>query len=401
VAGPLAGVKVLEIASIVLGPLAGQYLGDLGADVIKIEPPEGDLTRVQGPRRSDHMSAFFLTCNRNKRSVVLDLKTPEAREILHTLVKGTDVVIHSIRTQAARKIGLTYQSLSQLNPKLILCHVKGFSDDGEYAGKPAYDDIIQGLSGLASLQASVAGEPRYVPSVIPDKLTGVHAAMAVIAALYHRLATGHGQEINVPMFETMTYFNMIEHLWGGVFEPRQSLGYPAIAKAARRPFKTSDGYLAFLPHTDAHWRRFLTSIERTDLIDDPQFRSFAARQENWKAVWDFVRDEIAKRSSAEWISLLKDDDLPIAIVNSLEDLLDDPHLDSIGFWSIQQHSSEGTLRMPRNPLDMRGSPPDIHRLPPQLGEHTEEVLHEFGCSEEQIRNSTEKVRGNVADQAVG
>jgi crotonobetainyl-CoA:carnitine CoA-transferase CaiB-like acyl-CoA transferase len=315
------------------------------------------------------------------------------------LVKGSDVVIHSIRTQAAKKIGLTYTALSKIKSDIILCHVKGFADNGDYAGRPAYDDIIQGLSGLAALQRSVGGEPRYVPAILADKLTGVHAAFAIMGALYHRLATGRGQEINVPMFETMVYFNMIEHLWGAAFEPHEGkLGYPTIAQATRRPFKTRDGYLSFLPHTDAHWRRFLTSIGRPEMIDDPRFTTFAARQVNYDVVWTFVKAQLATRTSSEWITLLKDDDLPIAVVNSLEDLLEDPHLKSTGFWSLYNHSTEGQLRLPRNPLDLSDSPTNIRRLPPRLGEHTEEVLREFGCSEKQIRDSAKQVRIDAHSQ---
>ena len=215
--GPLDGITVVECASVVAGPLAAQYLGDMGADVIKIEPPRGDLTRGVGPRRAESLGSFFLTNNRNKRSVVLDLKVPEAREVLCDIVSGADVLLHSMRTPAAEALGLAYHDLAPRNPRLVHCHVQGFADDGAYGGKPAYDDIIQSLSGLASLQTVVTGEPRYLPAIVADKVTAVHAAYAVVLALFHRERTGVGQAVTVPMFETMAGFNTAEHMWGQTF----------------------------------------------------------------------------------------------------------------------------------------------------------------------------------------
>lgn len=379
--GPLTGIKIVELASIVLGPLAGQYLGDMGADIIKIEAPEGDVTRVQGPRRSDKMSALFLSCNRNKRSVVLDLRQPEGQAAMAELLKGADVFIHSIRDKAARKSKLDYESVRKINGDIVYCHVKGFSDEGAYAGKPAYDDIIQGLSGLAALQTAIGGEPRYIPAILADKLTGVHAAYAVALALYHKLATGRGQRVDVPMFETMASFNAIEHLWGGSFEPFEGeCGYPTIANATRRPFRTKDGYLAFLPHTDPHWERFLTAIDRTDLLADQRFATFRGRQANADVIWTMVKEELVKRTSKEWLDLLGELDVPIAFVNSIRDLVDDPHLKSVNFWTLHEHPTEGALRMSGLPVTLSDSPASIRRMPPRLGEHTEEVLREHDCS---------------------
>jgi crotonobetainyl-CoA:carnitine CoA-transferase CaiB-like acyl-CoA transferase len=206
-AGPLEGVKVLDLSSVVLGPMTAQYLGDMGADVIKVEAPEGDITRSIGSRRSEGMGALFLANNRNKRSVVLDLKRPAGQAALWRLAAGCDVLLHSIRTSSAERIGLAYAPLAALNSGLVYCHVKGFSDAGVYAGRAAYDDIVQALSGLAMLQTIAAGEPRYVPSIIADKVTAVHAAYAIVLALFHRARTGRGQEVVVPMLETMVAFN--------------------------------------------------------------------------------------------------------------------------------------------------------------------------------------------------
>ena len=377
--GPLEGLKVVELASIVLGPMAGQYLGDMGAEVVKVETPEGDLTRSIGPQRSPKMAAFFLCCNRNKRSIVADLKTPQGLDVVRRLIAQSDVFIHSIRTQAIERLGFDYATLHKTHPRLVYCHVKGFSDIGEYAGKPAYDDVVQALCGLASMQAVVGGEPRYVPTVIADKISSVHAAYAIALALLFRERTGRGQEVQVPMFETMVAFNSIEHLWGATFEPQNGpLGYQTLIKGVRRPYKTKDGYLAILPYTDAHWQRFFASIGRSELMADPRFATFAARQTHFEAVWAELRHCLESRTTAEWLQLLKTEDIPHASVNSLEDLVHDPHLEGIGFWELRAHPSEGWLRMPQNPIQMSESPPSIRRMPPRLGEHTLEIMRELG-----------------------
>jgi len=330
--GPLHGITVLDLSSVVLGPMAGQYLGDMGADVIKIEGPEGDVTRAIGPRRSQAMGSLFLANNRNKRSVVLDLKTADGQAALHKLAAGSDVLLHSIRASAAARIGLAYPGLAAVNPRLVYCHVRGFQDDGPYGGRPAYDDIVQALSGLAMLQTIAAGEPRYLPLLIADKVSAVHAAYAVALALFHRERTGQGQEVGVPMLETMVAFNMHEHLGGSVFEPTIGrMGYEPIRQGMRRPFRTRDGHLCLLPYTDPHWLRFLELVARPDLAADPAFASQHGRQANVGRVWEEVGRLVALRSNAEWTALLEGTDIPHAALNDLEDLLDDPHLAATGF----------------------------------------------------------------------
>lgn len=377
--GALEGIRVLDLATMIVGPMAVQALGDMGADVIKVEPLEGDLTRRIGPRHSPDMGAFFLGSNRNKRSICLDLKQPAAQAVLERLVRESDVVLHSIRTDAARRLGLDYERLRALQPSIILCHVKGFSDEGPYAGKPAYDDVAQATSGLAALQSVVSGEPRYVPSILADKITGLQAAFAVATALVHRARTGEGQEISVPMFETMVAFNMIEHQWGESFvPPLAGMGYPPVSTAARRPFKTADGYLCVLPYNDAQWTRFCAAIGDPVLTEDPRYNNHAARQSDQTGFWNEVGRQVAKKTTAEWTALLTAADVPFGRVNSLNDLLEDPHLKATGFWEEREHPSEGLLRMPRNPIDMPASPTGVHRMPPHLGEHTAEVLGELG-----------------------
>lgn len=385
--GPLDGIKILDLSTVILGPMCAQYLGDMGADVIKVESPEGDVTRTIGFRRSDGMGAMFLATNRNKRSIVLDLKTTEGQRALQRLASSADVLLHSIRSSAASRIGLDYDALAAANPRLIYCHVRGFQDDGPYGGRPAYDDVIQALSGLAMLQSVPAGQPRYVPSIIADKITAVHAAYAITLALFHRERTGRGQQVGVPMMETMVAFNMMEHLGGAVFEPMIGrMGYDPVRQGKRRPFATSDGYLCLMPYTDRHWARFFDLSGRADLAADPGFATNRGRQADPGRVWDELGREVARRSSAEWTALLDGTDIPHAVLNDLEDLLDDPHLTATSFWQKLEHPTEGALRLPVNPIAMSDSPPSIRRLPPRLGEHTEAVLREHGFAPDAIRH---------------
>ena len=386
---PLEGIRVLEIASMIFGPLAGQYLGDMGADVIKLEPPEGDLTRSIGPRRSPRMGSFFLTSNRNKRSIVVDLKMTEGKEILQSLASKTDVLLHSMRTPAANRLGLDYASLSQQHQRLIYCHVAGYGDDGLYAGRPAYDDIIQAASGLATLQTVIAGQPRFIPTIIADKISGLHAAYAIMAALMQRSQTGLGQQVDVSMFEAMAAFNMMEHQWGHAFEPPIGpMGYEPVSTAARRPYKTLDGFLALLPYNDLHWNRFFELAGESQIMQDPRFATFAARQKNVQLVWNEIEKQIARKTNAQWLELLTPEDIPFSVVNSLEDLVNDPHLKSVDFWQIHQHPSEGSLRMARVPIQMSGARTDFKRLQPLLGEHSKEILQELGFDDSRISHWT-------------
>jgi crotonobetainyl-CoA:carnitine CoA-transferase CaiB-like acyl-CoA transferase len=389
--GPLQGVRLLDLTSVVLGPMAAQYLGDMGADVIKIEPPEGDITRSIGSKRSKGMGALFLANNRNKRSVVLDLKKPDAQAVLRTMAAQSDIILHSIRTSSAARIGLSYANLSAQNLRLVYCHVTGFSDEGPYAGRPAYDDIVQSLSGLATLQTIAAGEPRYVPSIIADKITAVHAAYAIMLALFDRTRTGRGQEVKLPMLETMVAFNSAEHLGGYVFEPPVgSMGYGPVRQGMRRPFKTKDGYLCVLPYTDANWHSFFEIIARPDLKADPKFGTQAGRQANLEVVYTELANQLTTKTNDEWEPLLAAADIPHAKVNELEDLLHDPHLEAVGFWRMVEHPTEGTLRLPANPIQLSASPASIRLPPPVLGQHTAEVLREFGYDDAAIERLTKR-----------
>lgn len=377
--GALEGVKVLDLSSVVLGPLASQMLADMGADVIKVEAPQGDLARSVGPARHKSMSSLYLSCNRNKRSLVLDLKQPAARDVLDTLVRGSDVLVHSVRTDAATRIGIDAARLLELNPRLVSAHVKGFSDEGPYAGLPAFDDIIQAASGLAQLQSIYTGEPRYMPALVADKTTALYAAYAIVTALFHRERSGQGQAVDVPMFETMTAFNMVEHLWGHTFQPPiDDMVYGSIRSGVRKPFRTADGYIALVPYTDAQWLRFFEVVGRPELREDERFATLAARVRNHTVVFGELERATGTRTTAEWVAAFRQADIPAMPIQTLQQLPDDPQLKASGLWHDAEHPTEGTLRFPGVPFTLSATPGGVQRLAPSLGEHTDEVLGEFG-----------------------
>ena len=385
--GPLDGVRVLELTSVVLGPWACQILGDMGAEIIKIEPPTGDTNRNLGPSRvHKDMSALYLTCNRNKRDLVLDLKQEAGREVLLRLTRRADVLVHNFRPQAMERLGLDYEKIKAVNPKIIYCATYGYSEKGPYGTKGALDDSIQAASGIAMLQAMVEGEPRYLPTIICDKTTALTVVYAVTAALFHRERTGEGQAIEVPMFETMVSYVMAEHLWGQAFEPPLGpAGYSRIMSLHRRPYKTKDGYLAVLPYWDNHWKTFCEVAGRLDLLADPRFKDMATRLANIDDTYTETGKTIATKTTAEWVTIFDKTNVPAMVVNTLDGLVeDDPHLKATGFFELHEHPTEGTLRLPKFPATFSKTPADIRRLPPRLGEHSEEILKEVGYSESEI-----------------
>ena len=384
-AGPLSGVRVLDLTSVVLGPYATQMLGDLGADIIKIEAPEGDTTRYTGPRRHADMASLFMGINRNKRSIVLDLKQASARAALLRLVDTADVFVHNIRPQKLEKLGLGPDTLLARQPRLIYAGIHGWREDGPYSGRPAYDDIIQGLCGIAGLMDKLTGEPRYAPTILADKTCGLMAAQAILAALYHREKTGRGQFIEIPMFETMVSFVMVEHLHGRTFVPEEGpLGYARVLAPWRRPYRTADGYVCMLAYTDAQWRRFWDVLGRPEMMQDPRFVDMAARSRNIDEVYRLAGEQLDSRTTAEWIALFDQLEIPAGPVNSLEQVMDDPHLDAIGFFRRMQHPTEGEVVMPDVPVRFAETPAAIGRLPPRLGEHGREILQEIGMRTDEI-----------------
>ena len=364
----------------------------MGADVIKIEAPGGDVFRHVTPQRHAGMSHAFLNLNRNKRSVVLDAKREFDRTALLALIARADVFVSNVRPQALARLGLDYPRLREASPRLIYCGCYAYSEAGPYAGRPGVDDTIQAASSLAWFQGGAGGSdegdgseggapPRYVKSIIADKVSAMWVAQAIAMALYARERSGLGQAIEVPMFEGMVAFMMVEHLAGRSFVPPAGpAGYKRITTDMRKPFRTRDGYLAVVPYTNAQWQTFFALANRPDLATDPRFAEPTERSRNIAALYALVETILALRSSAEWIALLEAADLPFAPVNSVDDLLVDPHLKAVGFWHSMEHPTEGTLTMPGIPVRYSATPGSIRRPPPALGEHTAEVLAELGLA---------------------
>jgi crotonobetainyl-CoA:carnitine CoA-transferase CaiB-like acyl-CoA transferase len=387
--GPLAGVRVIDLTTVVLGPFATQTLGDLGADVIKIESPDGDNCRWIGPSRNKGMGAYFAMLNRNKRSVMLDLKQSAARDALLRLIDTADVFVHNMRLGAADRLGLSYAALSARNPKLVYACASGFRKGSSKQEHPAFDDLIQGMSGLAALNAGADGAPRYVPSVVVDKLTGQMLASMIGMALFHRERTGQGQEVHVPMLETTLSFLLIEHMWGmALNQPELGMGYPRMLTPHRRPYATKDGYISVIAVSDNHWRRLFEAIGRAALIDDPRFETIAARSDNVDALYAVLAEGVRERTTAEWLEILGQLDIPCGPANTLTDLLDDPYLQETGFFQHMKHPNDGDVTITAIPAHFSESPPSVRRLWPALGEHTEEVLRELGCDQQQINEVT-------------
>src|SRR5574339_285632 len=384
--GPLAGVRILDLTTVVMGPYATQILGDFGADVIKVEPLEGDVIRQAWPFRNSGMGAIFLNLNRNKRSVALDLKNPEALEACLALAKNADVLVYNIRPQAMARLGLSYEEVKKQNPKIIYVGCFGYSQRGPYAAKAAYDDMIQGASGLPwLLQKQGAAEPRYAPMIVADRSVGQQVASAVSAALYAREKTGKGQRVDVPMWEHLLQIVLSDHLGGYTFDPQHGEpGYLRILTPDRRPYQTKDGYVCALIYNDKQWKSFADIIGKPELMQRPEFASHDARSQNYKSAYAMVAEEMLKRSTAFWLEALEKGDIPVQRMNTIDDIVDDPHLNAIGYLRKVEHPSEGRIRMLEVPSEWSDTKPEYRRHAPRLGEHTREVLGEAGLDQAAI-----------------
>lgn len=383
--GPFDGLKVVDLTTVVVGPYASQLLADMGADVVKVEAPDGDLTRLTGPSRNPGMTANYMQINRNKRAMTLDLKTEAGAEAMRRLLETADVFVHNMRPEPLTRLGFDYDSVKSLNPGLVYCNIWGFGMDGRYAGRPAFDDIIQGVSGLVALEGYGGKPARYVPMLIADKLTGVMAAYAMAAALFHKLKTGEGQMVETPMFESMTSFAMIEHLAGAAFEPHLGpVGSERHAKPMRFPMETADGHVCILATSDRHWRGLTEAAGRPELQTDPRFDNRPNRLANRQELIDAMGEMVKTKTTAEWVRLLADAGVPCMQINSLDDVVADPHLADVGFFPEFDHPSEGRIRLMAPPMRLSKTPPTIRRLPPRFGEHTAEVLAELGYDDRQI-----------------
>ena len=384
--GPLAGIKILDLTSVVMGPFATQILGDMGAEIIKVEAPAGDNMRWVGPMKNPGMGHIHMHLNRNKRSLVLDLKTPDGIDAIKRLISQSDALIYNVRPQAMARLGLGYEAVKALNPRLVYVGAYGFSERGSYAGRPAYDDLIQGAAGVASLSLEQGSDvPRYAPVTLGDRSVGLQTVIATIGALFHAQRTGLGQSVDVTMFESLAQFVLGDHMGGKTFEPPiGDAGYARLIAPHRRPYGTRDGYLCVLIYNDKHWRNFFDAIGRSDLMNDPRFCDHTSRAANIRDVYQFVADIMLTRTTAEWQALLEKADIPNTPMHNMNSLIDDPHLNASGFFPLYEHPTEGTVRTTAPVGEWSETPLSIRRLAPQLGEHSREILHELGYDEIKI-----------------
>ena len=384
--GPLAGMTILDLTTVLMGPYATQILADMGADVIKVESPEGDIVRQLGPGRTPGMGGMFLNANRGKRSIVIDLKNPAGRDALLRLAAKANAIVYNVRPQAMARLGLGYEALAAANPAIVYVGLFGYGQSGPYAAKPAYDDLIQGASGVATLLAAAGdGTPRYVPITMADRVVGLMAVNAIMGGLMHQLRSGTGQRIDVPMFESMAEFVLIDHLGGLTYDPPLDHGgYSRLLSRHRRPYRTRDGYICALIYNDKQWRSFADSIGQPGMLDDPRFASHAARHQHIDAIYEKVGRIFLGRSTAEWHELLERADIPVMPMHTLQSILDDPHLQAVGFFKTIEHPVEGRIRQMQVPSHWSASQPQPGGPAPMLGEHGRAILSEAGFTVEEI-----------------
>ena len=384
--GPLAGMRVLDLSTVVMGPWATHILAGYGAEVIKVEPPAGDVMRHAGPARHPGMGALFLFMNRGKRSIALDLKRAPARDALLRLCAHADVLIHNIRPAAMARLGLGYDAVAAANPRLVYASLVGFDQRGPYAARPAYDDLVQGVAGMAALFRRVdGGEPRYVPELLADRITGMNAAHAVLAALLQRERSGAGQALEIPMFETMAELVLSDHLGGLLFDPLHgAVGYERILTPNRRPLRTSDGYVCLLLYTEKHWSRFFELVgERARFAADARLSDPAVRRTDYDFAYGAVAELVARRPTAEWLRALEAADIPVGPLSDVEDLVADPQL-AASVWEVAEHPSEGRLRTLRRPVGGDAFGPDPRGPAPRLNEHGTAILREAGYDDDAL-----------------
>jgi crotonobetainyl-CoA:carnitine CoA-transferase CaiB-like acyl-CoA transferase len=381
----LQGTRVLELGSVVMGPYAGQLLADLGADVVKVEPCEGDIARASQPAGGPDMGALYVNNNRNKRTIAIDLKRPEARQVLTRLIERSDVLLHNMRSNAADRLGVGFEAASAINPQLIYCSATGFGTRGRYRDRPAFDDIVQAASGITRLIDDGAnGAPRFVPTIIADKVAALYAAYGILAALVGRANGRTGSiRIEVPMFETLAAFLLNEHLAAATFDRNGNVGYGRVSEN-RRPYRTRDGWLAVLPYTQEQWRRFLIEVGRRDVVDESWFAEASQRQSRLEFLYQLIADVMPARDTAEWMTVLERLDIPASPVNRLQDLLNDPHLREAGFFDVGSNYPADIVRMVPQPVHFDGLPVRDDRPPPALGSDTTAILRECGYSDADI-----------------
>ncbi|WP_294221495.1 CoA transferase [uncultured Shimia sp.] len=384
---PLDGIKIVDLTNMLMAPYTTQVLGDMGADVIKVEPPEGDPIRKIGPYRNPGMGPIFLNTNRSKRSIVLDLKTQDGHAAVIELIKRADVLIYNRRPQVMERLGLSYEVAKAVNPRIIYAGIFGYGQEGPYAAKPAFDDLIQGAVAIPALaQQASGGDPVYSPAAIIDRGVGLWAVGQINAALFHQLRTGEGQRIDMPMFEMMATFVLGEHFSGQTYEPAIGPpGYARLLSSDRRPYPTKDGYVCVMVYTDRHWQAYFDALGTPEVFEgDPRFASMTTRTENIDSIYAELAETLLTRSSDEWLAFFDAADIPAMPLNTAEDLISDPHLNAVGFFKSVQHPSEGSIYDMEVPSTWSATQPAPDKLAPRLGEHSTDILQEIGFDAEQI-----------------
>ncbi len=384
--GPLNGVRILDLTTVVMGPLATRALADMGADVIRVESPAGDFMRDFEPKRSPQMSAFSMNVNRNKRSVALDLKSEAGRDALLDLVETCNAFVTNLRPRALQSLRLTDADLRARREDLVYCSATGFGSDGPYAEKAAYDDVIQAASGLASMFAWMNDEPAYIPSIVADKVASLHITYSVAGALYNQAVNGQGEFIEVPMAESLASFNLVEHLAGHTYEPPVGeFSYLRLRTKHRKPRRSADGWVCLLPYSDQNWADFFRLSGLDHYADDPRFATVNARIENVDALYALLQEVVGTKTTAEWMKLCDDHSIPAAPVVDLQDVADDPHFEAVGLIEHHEHPTEGPYRVVRDPVRFRSGNPGLYQHAAGLGEHTAEVLGEIGYGDDQVQ----------------
>jgi crotonobetainyl-CoA:carnitine CoA-transferase CaiB-like acyl-CoA transferase len=388
--GALGGIRVIDLATVVMGPYATQILGDLGADVIKVEPPTGDSSRLAAPYRNEGMGSLALNVNRNKRAVSLDLKNPRGKQVFLDLVKTADVLVTNMRPGALHRLGLDYEQLAEVNPGLIYCNAQGFRSDSTLADRAAYDEIVQAASGTADLMRRATGTPTYMPTILGDKVSGLTIVYSVLAALVHKQRTGEGQRVEVPMTDTMLAFNLVEHLAGRTFEPAAGLmGFSRSLSPGHRAVRTKDGWACILPYSKRNIADFFVEVGHPETLQDPRFQDSASLAANFDAFYDLIETYAADRTTAEWQEACARLSIPFAPVLDLDDVTEDAYVKEVGLLETAEHPTEGTYRVIGSPVQFSATPASVRRHAPRLGQDNDEVLGELEYSADELRELAE------------
>lgn len=369
-----------------MGPFAGQILADLGAEVVKIEPPGGDIARNNSRSPMSGRGAMYVNNNRNKKTISVDLKTPEGLEVVNRLIAGSDVFLHNMRVEAVNRLGLDYERVRAIRPDIIYCAAIGFGQKGRYRARPAFDDIIQAASGLAGLSLHFGQPPQFFPTIVADKVAALYVVYGVLAALLAR-SRGEttGLKVEAPMFEALVSFLLNEHLADATFsDDVESAGYNRILSANRRPYRTADGWIAVLPYTREHWERFLRETGRTDILDADWFAEPTQRTAHIDFMYGEVASAMSQRTTLEWMAVLSELDIPCSEISSFADLLRDPHLEDVGFFSVDEGYPAEIRRALPQPVTFEGVESRPDSAAPVLGAHTREVLAACGYSPGEI-----------------